>query len=189
MAETALTQSQPIGRREFLFYIWSASMAVTLATGVGSVLWYAYPRFRAGEFGGEFVLSPQAIPSTDAAPEDHPGGRFWLVNTEGGLLAIYKVCTHLGCLYKWTPPSDRFECPCHGSKFTRDGVKIEGPAPRNLDRFVIQVLDAEGTVIAETQVGDAAVDPAAGQPVPIPISAAEIRILTSERIKGAPASV
>ncbi len=186
MAEMTLSRSEAISRREFLFYIWGASMALTLAGSGGAVLWFAYPRLREGEFGGEFPVTPAQIPPTDAAPEDHPAGRFWLVNTDEGLLAIYKVCTHLGCLYKWVPSANRFECPCHGSKFEREGTFIHGPAPRNLDRFVIRALDAEGNVLVETPQGDASIDPQAGGPLSIPPGAAELRIVTSKRVKGAP---
>jgi len=173
-----------MNRREFLFYVWGASIALTLAGSGGAILWFAYPRFREGEFGGEFPIAASALPAPDAPPEDHPDGRFWLVNTGDGVLAIYKVCTHLGCLYKWVPSNDRFECPCHGSKFEKDGTWIEGPAPRNLDRFVIRVLDDRGQVLAETEEGDMNRDPAAGQPVEIPAGAAQIRIDTGQRIKG-----
>jgi cytochrome b6-f complex iron-sulfur subunit len=138
-----------------------------------------------GEFGEEFVLSPEEIPGTDTAPEDHAQGRFWLINTDGGLLAIYKVCTHLGCLYKWVPALTQFECPCHGSKFTREGQWIDGPAPRHLDRFAIRAVDAEGNILAETPQGDANSDPTVGQPLAIPPDVAEVRILTARRIKGA----
>jgi cytochrome b6-f complex iron-sulfur subunit len=173
-----------MNRREFLFYIWSASIALSLAGTGGAILWFAYPRFREGEFGGEFPIATSALPAPEAAPEDNPAGRYWLVNSGGGILAIYKVCTHLGCLYKWVPSQDRFECPCHGSKYEKDGTWIEGPAPRSLDRFVIRVLDANDDVIAETQEGDMNTDPAAGQPVEIPPDAQQIRIDTGSRIKG-----
>src|SRR5574341_2155488 len=185
MAEIALAQSEPISRREFLYYVWSASMALVVTGSGGAVLWFATPQFREGEFGGEFVFSPEEIPGTEAAPEDHAQGRFWLINTDDGLLAIYKVCTHLGCLYKWVPSNTRFECPCHGSKFSREGVYIEGPAPRNLDRMVVRVLDANGDVLAETKTGDANKDPEAGAPVPVPDGAAEIEIDTGAVVKGA----
>src|SRR6185436_5567794 len=41
----------PMTRREFLYYIWAASMALFMAETGGAILWFAYPRFRVGEFG------------------------------------------------------------------------------------------------------------------------------------------
>jgi cytochrome b6-f complex iron-sulfur subunit len=137
---------------------------------------------------GKFPLSPAALPEVGDDPKGYSGGRFWLVNTERGLLALYMVCTHLGCLYKWVPNNDRFECPCHASQYTREGTKISGPTPRNLDRFVIQALDGEGNVLAETKQGNAGDDPAAGAPLSLPDETVAISILTGERVKGAPAS-
>ena len=56
-----------------------------------------------------------------------------------GVAAIYKVCTHLGCIYKWNDASNRFECPCHGSKYRLDGRRIQSPAPVDLDRFEMTI--------------------------------------------------
>jgi cytochrome b6-f complex iron-sulfur subunit len=184
MAEATVANPRPMSRREFLFYIWGASITLSLAGSAGAILWFAYPRFREGEFGGLFTVDAGAIPPVGVAPEEHADGRFWLVNTNQGVLALYKVCTHLGCLYKWTPSNNRFECPCHGSKYTREGQWIEGPAPRSLDRFVIQVVDASGGVLAETETGDANVDPAAGGPVEVPSGTTELKIDTGDRVKG-----
>lgn len=184
MAEATASATLPMNRREFLYYVWGASMALATAGSTGAILWFAFPKFREGEFGGISRISA-ALPSTDAAPLPNDELRYWLVNTDTGLLAIYKVCTHLGCLYKWVPSNDRYECPCHGSKFTREGVYIEGPAPRNLDRMVVRVLDANGDVLAETKTGDANKDPEAGAPVPVPDGAAEIEIDTGAVVKGA----
>ena len=92
-----------------------------------------------------------------------------------GLLAIYKVCTHLGCLYKAEPSTVRFECPCHGSKFQFDGTYIEGPAPRDLDRFVVQLVDAEGKVVAQTDEDPDS--PAYGAPFALPANADNLRIV------------
>lgn len=40
---------------------------------------------------------------------------------------------------------------CHGSQFDLDGTYIQGPAPRDLDTFAVQVVDAQTQdVIAET---------------------------------------
>ena len=155
-----------MNRREFLIYSWGAAMgALLLGTGVVSFQ-FMYPRFKAGEFGGAFLMGPaSATPPPDAAPEAVPDGKFWWVNVEEeGPRAIYMVCTHLGCLYKWVDERDRFECPCHGSKFTREGLYIEGPAPRSLDTFVttleedIWVVDTGAKVLG----APASESPAAG---------------------------
>ena len=186
MTELTLNNhTQPLSRREFLLYLWSASMALALAGSSGAVLWYAYPRFREGEFGGTFPFEVNKVPPVDSDPELHPEGRYWLVNLESGVLALYTVCVHLGCLYKWTPSANRFECPCHGSKYAKDGTRLVLPAPRNLDRFVIRALDADGEVLAETRPGDANKDSTAGGPLQIPLGTAVLEIDTSHRIKGA----
>lgn len=185
MTEAAIENPRPMNRREFMFYIWGASMALTLAGSAGVVLWFAYPRFREGEFGGLFSVSVSAVPPQGNAPAENPQGRFWLVNTDSGVLALYKVCTHLGCLYKWVPSNDRFECPCHGSKFRRDGEWIEGPAPRNLDRFVIQAVDANGDVVAVTPTGDPNSVPQAGSAITLPAEVVELKIDTGDRVDGA----
>lgn len=185
MVETTWRGPSPLSRREFLFYIWGASMAVAVSGTAGAILWYSYPRFRQGEFGGAFNLPVEAIPATTARPAEYAQGRFWLVNTSAGILALYKVCTHLGCLYKWADATGRFECPCHSSKYTRDGHWIEGPAPRNLDRFVVRAVDAEGSVLAATTEGDANSEPAAGAPLTVPPGTVQIVVDTGKRVKGA----
>ena len=125
-------------RRELGTYAWGAAIGLLLAQTGLATYQFMYPRFRAGEFGGKFFVSQETLPSHEAAPEGYTDGKFWLVETEEGeTKAIYMVCTHLGCLYKWEPANWRFECPCHGSKFTHDGFYIEGPAPRSLDHFIV----------------------------------------------------
>jgi cytochrome b6-f complex iron-sulfur subunit len=57
----------------------------------------------------------------------------------GGLMALFQRCVHLGCRVPWCAPSQGFECPCHGSKYNSIGEYFAGPAPRNLDRFVVEI--------------------------------------------------
>lgn len=65
---------------------------------------------------------------------------------EQGYVALYQKCVHLGCRVPWCESSQWFECPCHGSKYSRVGEKKGGPAPRGLDRFVLQVSGGSITV-------------------------------------------
>ncbi len=50
------------------------------------------------------------------------------------------TCTHLGCITRWEASQQKFRCPCHGSGFSREGINIEGPAPRPLERCAIRLL-------------------------------------------------
>jgi cytochrome b6-f complex iron-sulfur subunit len=55
--------------------------------------------------------------------------------------ALKSVCTHLGCTPNWLEAEQKFKCPCHGSGFYKDGVNFEGPAPRPLERYAINLAD------------------------------------------------
>lgn len=57
-----------------------------------------------------------------------------------GLTALFQRCVHLGCRVPWCASSQGFECPCHGSKYNFVGEYKAGPAPRNLDRFELEVV-------------------------------------------------
>ncbi|MBI3244170.1 MAG: ubiquinol-cytochrome c reductase iron-sulfur subunit [Chloroflexi bacterium] len=191
----------PMTRREFLYYVWGASMALFMAESAGALIWFALPRFREGEFGGKITLDVTAIPGVDTGPKDFPEGRFWLVNlgpqsasdprrpdvypAQQGLMAIYKVCVHLGCLYKWVPTNNRFECPCHGSKYLADGVRVDGPARRNLDKFVLEAQDDNGNTLAKTAVGNANDDANAGAPIVLPAGTTRVVVDTGKKIVGA----
>lgn len=200
MAEASASPSSGLTRREFLFYIWGASMALFTAEFAGLFVWFALPRFKEGEFGGKFSVSIDELPAKNAEPVAFSEGRFWLVNldtTESnermyraedepnpivGVAAVYKVCTHLGCIYAWNQANERFECPCHGSKYRLDGRRIEDPAPRTLDRFEIEAVDAEGTVLDTSQPDP---DTGAYLPLVLPANTAELLINTGVRRQGA----
>lgn len=43
-----------------------------------------------------------------------------------------KRCPHLGCALKWNEQEHSWDCPCHGSRFTKDGKLIDNPATGDL---------------------------------------------------------
>ncbi len=71
-----------------------------------------------------------------------------LAGMEAGYVALYQKCVHLGCRVPWCQSSQWFECPCHGSKYNKVGEKVGGPAPRGLDRFVLEV--SGGNIVVDT---------------------------------------
>jgi cytochrome b6-f complex iron-sulfur subunit len=179
-AETAAEeQSLNINRREFLNFAWLVSLGFLTMSFGGVTYLFSLPRFKEGEFGGIFTVGEVGdLPQAGSAPANVPKVKLWLSNTENGLVALYKVCTHLGCLYNWSDQVTHFVCPCHGSEFQPDGTYIRGPAPRSLDRFVLRLETPDGQVLAET-------DATTGEPVQIPDNPdAIIRIDTGQRILG-----
>src|SRR5437588_3602184 len=69
-----------------------------------------------------------------------------LPEMQAGIVVLYQKCVHLGCRVPWCQTSQWFECPCHGSKYSRVGEKKGGPAPRGLDRFPADVTGGQVTI-------------------------------------------
>ena len=69
---------------------------------------------------------------------------------EPSLMALWQRCVHLGCRVPACESSQGFECPCHGSKYNFHGEYQDGPAPRNMDRFVLEVDPNTEDLIIDT---------------------------------------
>jgi len=79
--------------------------------------------------------------------QDHGSDGIMVVRLEDKIAALSTTCTHLGCLVNWLENERKFKCPCHGSGFRQDGINVEGPAPRPLERYKIAV--EQGRVIVD----------------------------------------
>jgi cytochrome b6-f complex iron-sulfur subunit len=126
--------------------LWAAAIALVVEGGVISVQAIrALPKTAA--FGSKFEAGKVADFEVGSVTY-FLDGRFYVSRLPGGLLALYRKCTHLGCVVPWRPDeqsednlagSGRFNCPCHGSRFDRYGTVKGGPAPRPLDIFLIKI--------------------------------------------------
>ena len=63
--------------------------------------------------------------------------RVALVREEEDFYALDLTCTHLGCTGTVTPTE--LVCPCHGSRFDRQGAVLKGPAERPLRRLQVYI--------------------------------------------------
>lgn len=45
-----------------------------------------------------------------------------------------KRCPHMGCALKWNGAERTWDCPCHGSRFTKSGIVLDNPANGNLNK-------------------------------------------------------
>ena len=96
-----------------------------------NVLFEAPPIVKAGK--------PDQFPPNSVTLDPQSG--IYLVSSAKGYYALGAVCTHLGCLTAWKPELDLIACPCHGSRFNRDGIKVAGPAPQPLPWFKVWLAD------------------------------------------------
>lgn len=127
-----------------------ATGSVLALTGAafGALLW---PN-KTGAFGSEITVTPDQVPPVNGEPLRNVAGKFYLVHSEDGLLALYTKCPHLGCAVPWFGPPDApqaFQCPCHGSMYDYVGERTGGPAPRPMDYMALK-LDPNGNVVVDT---------------------------------------
>lgn len=130
--------------------IGALSLVALLEVG-GAGLLFMKPRSSDGEFGGTVTAG-----TLDSFPPgsvtEFPDGRFYLVRAaDGGFLAVYRRCTHLGCTVSWEPEQNSFFCPCHASTFDIHGAVQNPPAPRALDTFSVRI-DASQVIVDTSQI-------------------------------------
>jgi len=144
--QTTPANSSQFDRRAFFAKLGLGSLSIAAAgTAVfayqflsPNVLFEPSPTVNAGKPGSYPV---------DSVTLDVNSG-IYLIHAKEGFFALSAVCTHLGCLTAWKPELGIIACPCHGSKFNREGDKIEGPAPKPLPWLRTWVND-EGDLMVD----------------------------------------
>ncbi len=124
-----------------------AVLIVLIEFGAGFVRFF-WPN-KTGAFGGEISVPKSRIPAVNGEPYRDVEGKFYIVHTQDGLLALYWKCVHLGCTVPWIPAEHDFHCPCHGSIYEYNGNRVSGPAPRPLD-YMSMRIDSTGAVVVNT---------------------------------------
>lgn len=142
------TPGQAINRRHFLAWAWGVSLVGLFGQAGIALLGFLRPRLEAGGFGGDVFVG--TIEEFEAGQVNYiMRGRVYISRLEdGGFLALWQRCTHLGCTVPWREDEGLFHCPCHSSLFNRKGEVIGGPAPRPLDLFSLRSEDGE--LVVET---------------------------------------
>jgi cytochrome b6-f complex iron-sulfur subunit len=143
--EAGKKQKAPVTRRQFNKLTVGALSVAALGAATVTVNYLAPgllfeppPRFRAGAPGDYAVNSV-----TFFANE-----KVYLVRTAAGFFAESAICTHQQCITRWNPQDQLIECPCHGSRYQRDGEVVRGPAPRALPHFAVELLP-EGKLLVD----------------------------------------
>jgi cytochrome b6-f complex iron-sulfur subunit len=190
-------QVQGVSRRQLMRVALGAGIGLATLEALAGTVAFAWPSLRKG-FGGVIEIGTlddvktanSTLPINEGFPAYYAEARAFVVlkdpaqqrftageDTTGdgsalNVRALYQRCPHLGC--KPNPCLKNFwmECPCHGSRYDRLGIKADGPqygpAPRGMDRFSISV-DGGGVLSIDT--GKITLGPlpvALGQPGIIP---------------------
>jgi cytochrome b6-f complex iron-sulfur subunit len=137
-----------LDRREFLRAAWGFSLLGLMGQATIALVRFFKPRVVPGAFGTRVVAGQvdEFLPGTVSHVQQ---GRFYVSRLEdGGFLALWHRCTHLGCTVPWLEDEERFNCPCHSSIFNKVGEVISGPAPRPMDLFPIEI--EAGQIVVDT---------------------------------------
>jgi cytochrome b6-f complex iron-sulfur subunit len=190
-------QVQGISRRRLLRTSLGAGLGLWLAELTAGSIGFLWPNLSGG-FGGKVLigkfsdlkLQNTQLPIDQGFPAYVQDARAYVVlidttrqefipgtdksgeGTAINVRPLYQRCPHLGCRPNPCLKNYWFECPCHGSRYDRLGIKALGtqfgPAPRSMDRFAA-VVDSNGSLTLDT--GKITLGPlpvALGQPGLIP---------------------
>ncbi len=130
-------------RRDFLS---SALMGVGLVASYGVATYYATqfvsPESKEKVFRSIYVSPEKDIPvGVSKTITDLKGRKISITNTGSGYTALSTVCTHLGCKVHWEGSKNAFYCPCHEGYFDSDGNVTQGPPPRPLEKYEVDLVD------------------------------------------------
>jgi Rieske Fe-S protein len=169
---------QGISRRRLLRVSIGGGIALWLTEVLAGTVGFLWPNLKGG-FGGtvkigtlaDIKLKNSSLPIDQGFPAYVQEARAYIVLIDTGrqqwspgedahgdgtalnVRALYQRCPHLGCKPNPCLKNFWFECPCHGSRYDRLGIKAlgsqYGPAPRSMDRFASKV-DTDGTLTLDT---------------------------------------
>lgn len=130
------------GRRGFVNWLLAGSGVGVLAAILYPIGRYLIPPKAAESATGSVTLT---LKPDDVKPNSGQIFKFGnrpalLVRTPNGeLRAFSAVCTHLNCTVQYRADLGHIWCACHNGHFDLNGKNIEGPPPRPLDPFVVNV--------------------------------------------------
>jgi cytochrome b6-f complex iron-sulfur subunit len=154
-------QVQGLSRRQLMRAALGTGIGLWLVEVTAGTLAFAWPNLSQG-FGGKLRIGSledvktqnSVLPIDEGFPAYYAEARAFIIlvdpaqqrfipgeDTTGdghalNVRALYQRCPHLGC--KPNPCEKNFwlECPCHGSRYDRLGIKADGaqygPAPRSM---------------------------------------------------------
>jgi Rieske Fe-S protein len=157
----AITLSLPVTRRRFCAGACQAASGATVATlftscggGSSSPTSPSSMPSTLGVSKGQFAGNSVRVTVSGSALTD-VGGAVLVESTAGVFLvsrtsatafqAIDAVCSHQSCTVT-NADRDEYVCPCHGSRYSRTGRVLAGPAQASLRQFASTFADGVLTI-------------------------------------------
>jgi len=107
-----------------------------LGTALGLAMLYPLLKF----IGFDIPRKPRKIRvENDLLPGGFYIGREFIIfsGAHGQIWAVSRKCTHLGCLVSYNETAKQLICPCHQSRFSKQGKRLAGPAKLNLPVYKV----------------------------------------------------
>jgi cytochrome b6-f complex iron-sulfur subunit len=158
MDNQLIKDKKTISRRRLIGYAWVAAGAVVMGELIFGTFAFLWPRRKGPKVETVFIAGKTSdFKVGEVIPFRKE--RAFVLRTEGGFLAISAICTHLHCIVNWNEVFKKFECPCHGAKFNQNGEVLEGPPPRPLDLYKLQIVEEKLVVDTATLIERKNFDP------------------------------
>jgi len=104
-------------------------------------------------FTGGDVSGMDDIPVNSGAVIRRGLRKLAVYHAEDGYRVMSATCTHLGCIVHWNGAEETWDCPCHGSRFAKDGKVIHGPATADLKVVQDKDLKTEPAADGRAELG------------------------------------
>jgi Rieske Fe-S protein len=130
------------GRRKFLNWFLGTSAGAFLLSVTYPLSRYLIPPEIEESTAGTVTLS---IKPNDVKANSGQIFRFGsqpailIKDTNGELKAFSAVCTHLACIVQYRSDINQIWCACHNGHFDLNGRNVEGPPPKPLEQYVVNV--------------------------------------------------
>lgn len=138
--DTSLTLDH--GRRKFLNWCLSTTAGAFIVSVIYPISRYLVPPEVEESTASTVTLS---IKPNDVKANSGQIFRFGsqpailVKDTNGELKAFSAVCTHLACIVQYRSDISHIWCACHNGHFDLNGRNVEGPPPKPLEQFVVNV--------------------------------------------------
>jgi nitrite reductase/ring-hydroxylating ferredoxin subunit len=125
-----------LGRRDFL-RVGAQAAVVAAACAATGALAHAMPVRFISAVAHEEKEARYVVPTVDSVNIDHDKDII-LARVGHSLFAFDLSCPHQNTALRWKASDRRFECPRHHSRYSAEGIFLDGRATRSMDRHALR---------------------------------------------------